>query len=137
MGWIQVLKIGAVLAVVLAVGAVLWTVRNELIAKGKNIVYAQDNAALVEQQKKQASDDAERIKSQGVYIEHLESQGTQFKETIKYVQVPATACKDDGATDPRLGSFGEWLQLRSKNDSGAAPGGRPAQGPVPKAAPAH
>lgn len=111
-----------------AVIGVLFMLRHELIEKGKNLVYAEDNAALVKAQQKQTADDAERLKAQGVYIEHLESQGTQIKEKIRYVQAP---CIGDGAADPRLGDVVDWLRGRPAPGAVSPLGGQPSKGDVP------
>ncbi len=125
------LKVGAVVVVLLVVGALLWTVRNELIAKGRALVEAEDNAALVKAQAEQKKRDDLLIASQNTYIADLQNQGERIKETIRYVTVPATACKDDGRTDPRLGQFNEWLRSRGADNNGQA-AGRPAlKGAVP------
>lgn len=109
---------GIIAAVVLG-GA--WMLRDELIDKGKNLVYAQDNAAILKAQKQQAADDAQRLKAQAVYIEHLEASAATVKEKIRVVQVPSSACKDDGRSDPRLGDTVDWLRSSRSSGPMAAP----------------
>lgn len=112
-----------------AVIGVLFMLRHELIEKGKNLVYAEDNAARVKAQEKQTADDAVRIRDQQKAIADLTNSGNTVKERIKYVQGP---CKNDGSDDPRLGMFDEWLRGRS-GDNGAAGGGPPPKGTMPAA----
>ena len=123
----SMLKVGAILVVLLIVGAVLWTVRAELIDKGENIVKAQDNAALVKAQADQARRDAVLIASQNSYINDLQNAGTAVKEKIRVVQAP---CTGDGAGDPRLGIFDDWMRSRA-NDNGAAASGRQPKAALP------
>lgn len=111
---------GIVAAVVLA-GAFM--LRHELIEKGKNIVYAEDNAARVKAQDEQSARDRATLDSQRKYIERLELSGVQIKETIRVVQGP---CKDDGVGDPRFGLFNEWLKLRRQQGDNGPPPDRPA-----------
>lgn len=125
----SMLKVGAVLVVLLIVGAILYTVRAELIAKGENIIKAQDNAALVKAQQEQSARDAVLIASQNAYINDLQNAGTAVKEKIRVVQAP---CTGDGAGDPRLGIFNDWLRSRA-GDSGPANGGTQPKAPVPAA----
>lgn len=121
-------KVGAVLVALLVVGAILYTVRAELIEKGKNIVYAEDNAARVKAQEEQAVRDRATLDSQRKYIERLELSGVQIKEQIRVVQAP---CDKDGLGDPRLGLFDDWMRARRAGDNGAPNGGPPPQGAVP------
>lgn len=114
---------GIVAAIVLG-GAFM--LRHELIEKGKNIVYAQDNAARLKAQEEQAKRDALLIASQNSYIVDLQNSGSTVKEKIRVVQAP---CDKDGLGDPRLGLFNDWLQLRRAGDNGA-----PNGGPAPKGA---
>ncbi len=125
---IAVLKIIGVGILVLIIAGGAWMLRDELIEKGKNLVYAQDNAAIVKAQQQQTKDDAERLKGQAVYIEHLEAQGTQIKEKIRYVQAP---CVGDGTTDSRLGDVVDWLRGRPAPGAISPSSGQPAQGNVP------
>lgn len=113
----------AILIALLAGGA--WMLRDELIAKGENIIKAQDNAALVKAQKDQTARDAVLIASQNAYINDLQNAGTAVKEKIRVVQAP---CTGDGAGDPRLGIFNDWMRSRPGNS------GAPSSGPGAKAA---
>lgn len=121
------LKIGGVLVVLLIVGSVLYTVRDELIAKGENIIKAQDNAALVKAQAEQAARDKILVEHQNAYIVDLQNQGVKIKETIRVVQAP---CVGDGAGDPRLGLFDDWVRTRRQGGDIQAGGGPSAKGAV-------
>lgn len=116
---------GVIAAIVLG-GAFM--LRHELIEKGKNLVYAQDNAARVKAQDEQAARDAVLIASQNGYINDLQNQGVQIKEKIRVVQGP---CIKDGTDDPRLGDLSDWLRARPSRNSGTADSGRPPQGAMP------
>ena len=114
--------------IVLIVGVLLWTVREELIQKGENIIKAQDNAALVKAQKDQIANDARLVSQQKEYIAELQASGTQIKERIRVVAAP---CAKDGADDPRLRDTVDWLRGRGTPNSLPAGGGPAAQGTVP------
>lgn len=116
---------GIIAAIVLG-GAFM--LRHELIEKGKNLVYAEDNAALVKAQKAQIENDGKLVVDQKAYIDHLESKGEVVKENIRYVQAP---CVKDGADDPRLGDVVDWLRRDKSANSVQAPGGPAAKGAVP------
>lgn len=115
--------IGLLVALVLG-GAFM--LRHELIEKGKNLVYAQDNAALLKAQKEQAARDALLIASQNSYINDLQNSGSTVKEKIRVVQAP---CTNDGRGDPRLDDTADWVRGRLAADPLQAPGE-----PQPKAA---
>lgn len=120
-------KAAAIGIVVLIVVGMAWMLRNELIEKGENIIKAQDNAALVKAQQEQTARDAVLIASQNSYINDLQNAGTAVKEKIRVVQAP---CTGDGAGDPRLGIFNDWMRSRA-GDSGAANGGPGAKAALP------
>lgn len=104
-----------------------WMLRDELIAKGENIIKAQDNAALVKAQADQAKRDAVLIASQNDYINTLQNSGNTVKEKIRVVQAPCGP--NDGRGDARLDDAASWVRGQ------LAPGGVPAAGgPQPKAA---
>lgn len=126
MSWLTILKFVGIGVVVLLILGGAWMLRNELIEKGKNIVYAQDNAALVKAQKEQATRDAILIASQTSYINDLQNAGTVVKEKIRVVQAP---CVNDGRGDPRLDDTADWVRGRLTADPFQTPGG-----PQPKAA---
>lgn len=128
MGWLTVAKIGGVLIALLVVGGILWTVRAELIAKGENIIKAQDLAATVKAQEEQKKRDDLLIASQNTYIVDLQNQGAVVKEKIRVVQAP---CVKDGADDPRLGDVVDWLRSRPAPGGSATDSGRPAEGGMP------
>ena len=118
--------IGLVVALV-AAGAFM--LRHELIEKGKNYVYAQDNAARVKAQEKQIADDTQRVADLQEQARRLASQGRQIKKEIHLVQGP---CANDGAGDPRLKQFNDWLLSRPPTNSGPADNRRPPETAVPK-----
>jgi hypothetical protein len=126
-------KIGAVLVVLLIVGAILWAVRAELIDKGENIIKAQDNAALVKAQQDQAKRDAVLIASQNAYINDLQNAGTAVKEKIRVVQAP---CVGDGRDDPRLGDTVDWLRAIPAGGISATGGSQPQTAVPPPRLPA-
>lgn len=128
MGILSWLKIGGIAVALIAIAAGALAYRHELIEKGKNIVYAEDNAALVKAQKAQIENDAKLVVDQKIYIDHLESKGEVIKENIRYVQAP---CVKDGADDPRLGDVVDWLRRGKPADSLQAPGGPSPQREVP------
>lgn len=131
MPWLTVIKlVGVGLLVLLVVGGA-WMLRDELIAKGENIIKAQDNAALVRDQREQAKRDAVLIASQNSYINDLQSAGSVVKEKIRVVQGP---CVKDGTDDPRLGDLSDWMRGRPGYNL-PAPGGPPPQGALPAASP--
>ena len=124
MGWLQVLKIGGVALLLILVAGGAYALRHELIEKGKNIVYAQDNAARVKAQQDQMRRDALLVTAQNEYINQLQNSGIEVKEKIRVVQGP---CVKDGTDDPRLGDTIDWLRSRSPNNNNAASSGSPAQ----------
>ncbi len=128
MGWLTILKFVGIGLVVALVAGGAWMLRNELIEKGKNIVYAQDNAARLKAQDEQTARDKVLIDAQNNYINDLQNQGVQIKEKIRVVQGP---CTKDGTDDPRLGDLSDWLRSRPPRDNGEANRGRPAQGAMP------
>lgn len=114
--------------VAISIGALAY--RHELIEKGKNLVYAEDNAARVKAQEKQIADDAQRVADLQEKTRQLGSQGRQIKKEIQLVQGP---CVKDGADDARLKQLNDWLQSRPPYDS-RSPGDRRApETAVPKA----
>lgn len=113
--------IGLAIGIAIVVGLAI-AYRDSLIEKGKNIIYAEDNAALVLAQKKQIENDTALVRDQKVYIDHLESAGGTVKEKIRYVQGP---CIKDGADDPRLGDTVDFLRGEQAPDS-IPPQGGPA-----------
>lgn len=117
MGWLSIAKfvgIGLVVALV-AAGALAY--RHELIEKGKNIIYAEDNAARVKAQEKQIADDAQRVADLQEQARKLGAAGRQIKKEIHLVK---GSCPNDGAGDPRLKQFNDWLRSRPPYDSRAA-----------------
>lgn len=118
--------VGIGLFVALVVGGA-FMLRHELIEKGKNLVYAEDNAALVKAQKEQIANDARLVEEQKHYIADLQRSGVQVKETIRVVQAP---CKNDGRGDPRLDDTADWVRGRLTGDRFPSPDRRPAEGAV-------
>lgn len=115
---------------VLAIAAGALAYRHELIEKGKNIVYAQDNAARVKAQEKQIADDAERVADLQEQARKLGAAGRQIKKEIHLVQ---GSCPNDGAGDPRLKQFNDWLRSRPPYDSRPADDRWEIETAVPKA----
>lgn len=128
---IKFIAAGIVVAAIIAVAVAY---RHELIEKGKNIVYAEDNAARVKAQEKQIADDAQRVEDLQEQARKLSAQGRQVKvelrDQIKYVQ---TTCPKDGAGDPRLKQFNDWLLTRPPYDSRSTGDRRTPETAVPKA----
>lgn len=112
-GWLKIAGIGIAVVAIVA-GALAY--RHELIEKGKNIVYAQDNAARVKAQDKQIADDAERVADLEERARKLSALGRQVKKEIERVPGP---CIKDGADDPRLQQFDQWLRSRPPYNSRA------------------
>lgn len=119
--------VGGVAAIVV-IGGILWTVRDSLIDKGMNIVYAQNNAAILKAQADQTSKDKATLDQQRKYIERLELSGVQIKETVRETQAP---CKGDGVGDPRLDAVGDWVRDALSSGPGSTQGGPPTKGTVP------
>lgn len=129
MGWLTILKfVGIGLVVALVLGGA-WMLRDELIAKGKNIVYAQDNAARVRAQDEQIAGDAQRVADLQENNRKLAAAGKTIKKEIQLVAGP---CTNDGAGDPRLKLFDDWLQRRPPYDSRSPGDRRPPETALPK-----
>lgn len=120
--------VGIGLVVALVTGGA-FMLRHELIEKGKNIVYAEDNAARVKAQEKQIADDAQRVADLQEQARRLSAAGRQIKKEIQRVPAP---CIKDGADDARLQQFDQWLRSRPPHDSRAAGDRREAETAVPK-----
>jgi hypothetical protein len=119
--------VGGGLIVAIVVGGA-FMLRHELIEKGKNIVYAQDNAARLKAQDEQIAGDQLRIEDLQEANRRRVLEGSTIKETIRVVQGP---CTKDGADDARLKQFHDWLRTRPPYDSRSTDDRRPAKTAVP------
>lgn len=119
---------GIIAAVVIGV---LFMLRHELIEKGRNLVYAEDNAARVKAQDEQAVRDKTLIAAQNSYIVDLQNSGQTVKERIRVVQAP---CDKDGLGDPRLDDAADWVRGRLQGNSGQTNDQSKAGGSLPAAA---
>lgn len=111
---IKLIVVGIVIAILIGL---FIKYRDSLIQMGKNVVYAEDNAARVEAQDKQIKDDANRVVALNAFIDQLQIDGSQIKEKIRVVQGP---CTKDGADDVRLREFNQWLRTRPAYDNGTS-----------------